>query len=60
MAKQRQKVIPNARGVVLEVGMGTGLNLPFYDPSQIELVYGLEPAAEMRKWARPVADAAPF
>jgi ubiquinone/menaquinone biosynthesis C-methylase UbiE len=33
---------------VLEVGMGPGLNLPFYDPSRVEFVWGLEPNDGMR------------
>ncbi|MDC3401957.1 class I SAM-dependent methyltransferase [Alphaproteobacteria bacterium] len=58
--KQREKVVPHCTGRVLEVGMGTGLNLPFYDPSKIDCVIGLEPAPEMVKRAKPVADAMPF
>ena len=58
--KQREKVVPHCTGRVLEVGMGTGLNLPFYDPSKIDSVIGLEPAPEMVKRAQPVADAMPF
>jgi SAM-dependent methyltransferase len=60
IAKQRQKVLPKARGVVLEVGMGTGLNLPFYAADQIDRIYGLEPAQEMVKRAKLVAKAMPF
>ena len=50
--KQRAKVVPLARGRVLEVGMGSGLNLPFYDPERVELVWGLEPSEGMRHKAR--------
>ena len=49
--KQRAKVVPQAEGRVLEVGMGSGLNLPFYDPSRVELVWGLEPSEGMRRRA---------
>ncbi len=58
--KQREKVVPHCEGRVLEIGMGTGLNLDFYDPSKIDMVFGLEPAAEMVERARPLAEAAPF
>ena len=60
IAHQRRKVVPKARGRVLEVGMGSGLNLPFYDPSRVELVYGLEPAPEMLSRARRRVEAAAF
>ncbi|HCW90361.1 MAG TPA: SAM-dependent methyltransferase [Marinobacter sp.] len=49
----RSQVIPKARGTVLEVGMGSGLNLEFYDADKVDLVYGLEPSPGMRKKARP-------
>ena len=55
--KQREKVVPMASGVVLEVGMGSGQNLPFYALDQIELIYGLEPSAGMRALAAPVIKA---
>ena len=48
IAKQRQKVVPLATGRVLEVGMGSGLNLPYYDRSKVEKIWGLEPSEGMR------------
>ena len=45
--RQRAKVIPQARGCVLEIGVGTGRNLPFYDKSRIDRLCALDPAAQM-------------
>ena len=50
--KQREKVIPRAEGDVLEIGMGSGLNLPFYDRDKVRKVWGLEPSEGMRQLAR--------
>ncbi len=50
--EQREKVVPLAEGRVLEIGMGTGLNLPFYDSSKVEFIWGLEPSGVMRKKAK--------
>ncbi len=47
--RQRAKVVPLASGRVLEVGFGSGLNLPFYDPGKVTQVWALEPSKEM--WA---------
>jgi hypothetical protein len=33
--KQRKKIVPSAKGVVLEIGIGTGLNLPFYNKNNV-------------------------
>lgn len=50
--RQREKVVPRAQGKVLEIGMGSGLNLKHYDPSKVDMVWGLEPSEGMRKKAR--------
>lgn len=60
IARQRQKVVPLAEGRVLEIGMGSGLNIPFYDPARVEFVWGLEPSAGMRRRAERRLAAAPF
>jgi len=52
ISRQRQKVVPQAEGRVLEVGMGSGHNIPFYDPARVEHVWGLEPSEGMRRKAR--------
>ncbi|MFQ5644343.1 MAG: class I SAM-dependent methyltransferase [Thiogranum sp.] len=57
---QRAKVVPAAEGRVLEIGMGSALNIPFYDPAKVELVWGLEPSRAMRKKARRNLARAPF
>ena len=47
--RQREKVVPLAEGHVLEIGIGTGLNIPFYDAHKVRHLWGLDPSAEM--WA---------
>ena len=44
--KQRDKVVPLASGQVLEIGIGSGLNLPFYQPGKVEHLWGLDPFRE--------------
>jgi ubiquinone/menaquinone biosynthesis C-methylase UbiE len=45
--RQREKVVPLADGRVLEIGIGSGLNIPFYDPDKVQHLWGLDPSAEM-------------
>lgn len=40
--------------------MGSGLNIPFYDPQKVDFVWGLEPSRGMRKKARKNLGRAPF
>ena len=49
--KQREKIVPLARGDVLEVGIGSGLNLPYYEQDKIRKIWGLEPSEGMRRLA---------
>ena len=60
IAKQRAKVVPMAEGRVLEIGIGTGHNLDFYDPSKVEKVIGLDPSTESWKIAGERAKNLPF
>ena len=45
--KQREKVVPLATGRVLEIGIGSGLNIPYYTAHKIEHLWGLDPSTEM-------------
>ena len=47
----RSKVVPLAYGDVLEVGMGSALNLGLYNAEKVQKVWGLEPSLGMRKRA---------
>ena len=51
-SRQRQKLIPLAHGRVLEVGLGTGRNLPFYDRQRVSQVVGVDPALSLHLIAR--------
>ena len=50
--RQRAKIVPRATGRVLEIGIGTGRNLPFYDKSKLDELCGLDPAEQMHRLAR--------
>lgn len=50
--KARSQLVPQAQGRVLEIGIGSGLNLGFYDPQRVEVVVGVDPSAAMQRLAR--------
>ena len=54
--KQRQKIVPEATGEILEIGFGGGLNVPFYDPSKVKKIWALEPSEGMRRMAQPAVN----
>src|SRR5215831_19111008 len=47
----RREVVPPARGRVLEVGVGSGLNLPLYGHA-VEALVGLDPSPRLLSMAR--------
>ena len=55
--KQREKIVHLAEGDVLEIGFGSGLNLPYYDPGKVRRIFALEPSQGMRRKAKPNVDA---
>lgn len=50
-ARLRAAWIPRARGDVLEIGIGSGLNLPYYSPD-VRRIYGVDPSLELQRIAR--------
>ena len=58
-AARRSVLIPRATGSVLEVGIGSGLNLPFYSAAVTHL-RGIDPSAELLATVRKRADAVTF
>ncbi len=51
LTKYRRTVVAAARGRVLEIGVGSGLNFPLYG-KQVEFVYGIDPSARLLSIAR--------
>ena len=52
VGRQRQLVVPLAQGRVLEVGIGTGLNMRYYDKTRVTRITGLDPALQLHPLAR--------
>jgi hypothetical protein len=51
LAAYRSRVVPSADGRVLEIGIGSGLNLPFYSRNVKDLI-GLEPSPRLLSMVR--------
>jgi SAM-dependent methyltransferase len=47
----RQRMVPLAKGEVLEIGVGPGVNFVHYDPQRVSKVYALEPNPGMIRLA---------
>jgi ubiquinone/menaquinone biosynthesis C-methylase UbiE len=57
--KLRAEVVPLAEGTVLELGLGSGLNLAFYDPQRVTKVLGVDPGVALTDLAAARMAAAP-
>ncbi|HEX9943493.1 MAG TPA: class I SAM-dependent methyltransferase [Thermoanaerobaculia bacterium] len=55
----RRKYLEGTSGAVLEVGFGSGLNLPFYS-QDVRQLYAIEPSTGAWELARDAVAAAPF
>ena len=49
---QRKKVVPLAKGNILEIGIGSGLNIPFYEAEGIDKIWGIDPSEELVAMAK--------
>ena len=58
--RMRQRMVPLAQGVVVKVGFGSGLNLPYYDPAKVMRLIGVEPDATMLSLAKRQKPEVPF
>ena len=56
----RERIIPRARGVVVEIGFGSGLNMPHYDPRNVDLLIGIERDEATLRLADEALAATPF
>jgi ubiquinone/menaquinone biosynthesis C-methylase UbiE len=59
LAPYRDRVVSSARGRVLEVGIGSGLNLPFYTSAATEII-GLDPSPKLLEIASKTAQKTPI
>jgi len=50
--EERERWVPRAHGRVLEIGVGSGLNLAFYDPAKVIEVIGIDPSRSLLLRAR--------
>ena len=59
-ARMRRRMVPLAEGIIVEVGFGSGLNLPYYDAAKVERLIGVDPDSTMLALAGPQSRSLPF
>ncbi|MEO1193135.1 MAG: class I SAM-dependent methyltransferase [Pseudomonadota bacterium] len=60
VAEKRQDIVPQAEGLVVEIGLGSGRNLPYYDAGKVSRVIGVDPSDAMLDLARKRSGALDF
>lgn len=58
--KQREKIVPLASGRVLEIGIGSGLNLPHYDVDKVSEIIGVDPDEHIWKRSKAMRERCPI
>ena len=59
VTRYRRRLVPAAAGSVLEIGAGSGLNLPYYGP-QVTRLHALDPSEALQEMAGRKLGQAPF
>lgn len=59
IASVRREVVPEAEGVVVEFGIGSGRNLKHYDPVRVRRVIGVDPAPGLVRLGKRRFDCSP-
>ena len=60
MRYQREKIVPRAKGAVLEIGIGSGHNLPFYNGNQVTSLFAVDPYYKLNKTAQRIKKEASY
>ena len=60
LARERSAVVPHAHGSVLEIGIGSALNLEYYDASRVSSLIGIDPSRQLLAMARRRCSRAAF
>lgn len=58
--KQREKIVPQAKGCVVEIGIGSGLNLPHYNPQTVTKIIGVDPDDHLWKRSQNRRESCPI